>query len=152
MSRVVQGQVWASPCPRPACIPHSRPRGVKAVGLRYEWALAKALPSAKHGPWYEFTDQNGPGYCQPDCVWDLGTHLAIFEAKLSNIAQAEAQLKGLYLPVLQAAHKRPVVGIIVVRHLSPQVDLARVVDSLGAALNASNYCVPVLHWLGRGRL
>ena len=153
-SRRIMGQVRAKPCARPACIPRSRPRGAKALGLRYERALARALPHGRHGPWYEFIDANGPGYCQPDIVLDMGECMFVLESKLSNVEQAKAQIEDLYVPVLTAAHRTKVHGIIVVRHLTPGVDLALVHDTLQSAMIAAvrGSQLPLLHWLGRGRL
>src|SRR5436190_8478559 len=101
MSRVVAGKVdWARPCLRPACIPKSRLKGAKADGLRYEKLVAKAIPEAKHGPWYEFCDVNGPGYCQPDLVVISPRMVLVLECKLSNYFEGLQQIERLYKPVL----------------------------------------------------
>ena len=48
---------------RPECIPQGRPRGAKALGVRYENAIAAsvAFAPAKHGVWIEFDDAAGHG-------------------------------------------------------------------------------------------
>ena len=150
--RKVSGLLSASPIARPKCIPRSRPRGVRALGLRFERALARALPTATHGQWWEYEDSDGHGYCQTDILlpWDGG--FAILECKLTDTEAAREQLEELYLPVVRKALRKPVTGIIVTRHLTRTSDLSKVHDSLGLALIASRTRIPVFHWLGVGAL
>lgn len=145
--RRIAGLVWAKPCPWPSCIPRrARLRGARAAGIRYEKAVAKAIPGAKRGPWFEFFDANGHGYCQPDIVVDGHGRVLVVECKLTDIELAQAQLDYLYLPVLREVYRRPVVGLIVVRHLTKVSDRASIHTSLPAALRAGDS--RLVHWLG----
>jgi hypothetical protein len=150
--RKIEGLRYAALSERPPGLPRTRPRGTKALGLRFERALARALPGAKHGQWFYFVDRNGPGYCQPDLYLDSGGYIVVFEAKLTDCAQAKGQILDLYAPVLAKALGKPVQGIIVVRHLTQVSDLTEVRPSLALARIAARTSVPILHWLGRGPL
>lgn len=148
--RIVRGLVWASPAERPD-LPKSRPWGTKALGLQYERRVAKALPRAKHGPWYEFRDEDGRGVCQPDLVLLLAKLVLVIECKLSDTLAGESQLKDLYLPVCALAHSRPAFGLVICKHVKPWS--TQVCGSLEEALHAlSGTSVPRLHWLGRGSI
>jgi len=145
---------------RPKCIPVGRPRGIKAAGIRYEKTLLKALllRFPKSGldisPWYEYWDANGRGYCQPDLVvYDVQhDRYVIVEIKLTNYVQADNTLNGLYVPVLAAAHDTVPAAMIIVRHLSPGINLSRVHDTFSAAFCASftSSPAPIWHYLGKG--
>ena len=151
--RVICGQItMARPCSRPSSIPKSRPRGSKASGLRYERAFAKALPGVAHGPWYEFIDDCGHGFCQPDFVWQLDKEIVVFETKLTDTPAGRAQTIDLYAPVLRAAHSLPISGIIVCKNLTKKTDLSSITTSLETALALSHKSIPILHWLGKGSL
>jgi hypothetical protein len=54
-----------------------------------------------HGPWFEFEDANGHGYCQADVLVNRGDWLMIVEAKLTQQEKAWLQLEGLYMPVVE---------------------------------------------------
>lgn len=116
--RAVNGLLWARQALR---APHREPkrkRGAKAIGIRYEKALAKALPSARHGLWFEFCDTNGRGYCQPDFLIELLGAPFVLEAKLRDVSGGLAQIMELYQPVLREVLGQPVFGIAIVRTLS----------------------------------
>lgn len=158
--REVFGECIARLLPtKPSCIPIGRPRGVKAQGVRYERAVASALlarwPKAgiSAGPWYEFGDLNGRGYCQPDVtVYSASLDAYIVcECKLTNYNAALADLNTLYVPVLRAAHGTDVFPLIILRHLSSEVPPRSVFESFSAALYAAPKMKvpPVFHWLGR---
>jgi len=72
--------------------PKGRPKGAKAAGLRYEKALAAAIPRAEHGQWFEFTDLNGPGHCQMDLLIVGNKRVVILECKLTDVQTGRAQL------------------------------------------------------------
>ena len=59
--RIIDGLDFAGPCVRPATIPIGRPRGVKALGVRYEKSLAEAIPFATRGQWWSSTTRTGSG-------------------------------------------------------------------------------------------
>lgn len=155
MGRVVTGEVLLAQklTQRPACIPPNRPRlGSKRYGLRYERQVAERT-GGMHGIWWLYRDRAGPHYCQTDVVLLLDGLAFVLECKLTEVVEARSQLAGLYLPVVSAALKREARGIVVVRHLSKESQLDRVVTSLSEALKcATPRYSPTLHWIGRGPL
>lgn len=151
--RIVSGLLFASPCERPRAIPKGRPRGAKAAGLRYESRVAAAFPLCAHNPWFEFHDSAGHGWCSPDVVLHFDNAIVVLECKLTETQVAYSQLTQLYQPVLQRAYGKPVLGIVVCKHLTPETELKRVVTSADAALARAQFGeIPILHWLGRGPL
>lgn len=153
--RQIVGLQYAAMCLRPAHIPKARPKGAKAAGLRYEKALAAAIPRADHGQWFEFRDLNGPGHCQMDLVIEGAKRIVIIECKLTEVEQGMAQLRDLYFPIAEMVwpDKKPL-GIVAARHLSKCPDTKLVESTLkGAILRAETQkVIPVLHWLERGPL
>lgn len=154
MSRVIRGLRWAKECARPACIPIARPRGVKAAGLRYERALARALPGTLPGRWFEFEDAAGHGFCQTDLLLGWEGHACVLECKYTWTREGHQQLEELYLPVVQAALSRPVLGLQVCRRLVPELtrEGVQVVSSLQAGLVGAlqgRRCA--WHWLAQGQ-
>jgi hypothetical protein len=122
MTRVIEGLRWAKLLDeRPGFIPNSRPRGAKAMGLRYERALAKAMPFAKRGLWFEFCDGNGLGVCQTDFIIELERGVLVLEVKYSWVSEAHLQLEGLYLPVVSMALARRARGLVVCKNLTPNM-------------------------------
>lgn len=123
---------------KPDCIPIGRPRGAKALGVRYERQLAKHLgPKALHGPWFECQTPSGHRYCQPDFVVDLGGEagLLVLEAKLTWVAEGHVKLRDLYVPVVEQAIGRPAIGLVVCKNVVPDTVLsAHVCGTLGQAL------------------
>ena len=162
--RVVVGLCAAAPALR-APFPKARgQRGAKAAGLRFERAVRRQLikqfpkaqslplPTLSHGPWYEFTDANGRGYCQPDFVIQTEREVFALECKLTDTVAGEAQLRELYLPVLRMAHGLPAYGIVLVRHLTPATDRSRLVPNLSTAIVVARSAIHTLHWLSVGPL
>lgn len=147
----MQGLLAASACSAPPGLGATRARGAKAQGLRYERLLARALPLATHGQWYQFRDRAGWGWCQPDLVLDRGPlGLLVLEAKYSWVAEGHSQIELLYKPVLEMAHGRACAGLVVCRRLVAGMprDLV-VVGSLDeAVLNVTAGRRVVWHWLG----
>lgn len=149
MSRTVQGLKWAKAIERPKCIPVGRARGAKAQGLRYERSLAKALPCAKHGQWFEFEDRNGRGFCQVDLMLQLLSGILILEAKYTWTAEGHLQIEELYSPVVSAAWGMPVAGLVVCKKLLPGMPGVSVAGDLDTALHyIARGQRTVLHWLG----
>lgn len=151
--RWVRGLRWAATCSRPAHIPRSRPRGTKADGLRFEKNVAKALPDATYGLWFEFGDSEGHAFCAPDLVLRSSWGTFIIEIKRTEVPEARTQLSELYIPVVSLAlGGPPAMGIIVAKNLA-QDSLKRcdaVTDTLAHAMQlALGGKIPVLHWLGR---
>jgi len=147
--RWVSGLVEARPCGRPKGMPVSRPRGTKAQGLAYERKLASALPLAKHGQWFEFVDQNGNGYCQPDLFLDLGEVILVLECKLRWTLEGHMQVQHLYKPVLERAFGKPVFGGVVCKLLvaGAPVVLARDLGQFGELARREGV-LACLHWMG----
>lgn len=153
--RSIVGLEYAALCLRPAHIPKGRPRGAKAAGLRYEKALAAAIPRAEHGQWIEFRDLNGPGHCQFDLMIEGAKRIVLIECKLTDVEQGRKQLESLYFPVAKMIwpDKKPL-GIVAARHLSKESDLSRVRTTLKDAIKAAEFenIIPVLHWMERNPL
>lgn len=148
--RQVTNLKWARrlPVEWPPGIPRPRPRGVKALGRRYETALGKALPQAEPGIWWEFFDTNGPGLCQTDFILASGHRLLVLECKHTWTVEGMAQLAGLYLPVVSLAAERPAAGVQVCKHLVPWAGASH--QSLADAWEAARLTgLPAtLHWRG----
>lgn len=154
MSRVIQGLLWAKALSaKPACIPNGRARGAKAAGLRYERALAKALPSAKYGQWWEYEDVLGHGYCQTDLTLTVSGGTLILESKYSWVPEGHTQVELLYMPVVALATGKPAFGGVVTKRLKPGMPPLVIARSLGefAAAAVARRRV-VLHWIGTGAL
>lgn len=148
--RQVRGLIWARRAERPTGLPHGRARGAKAAGLRYEAGLARALPDALHGQWFQFQDERGLGWCQPDLLFEESG--LILEAKYTWVPEGHSQLESLYLPVVGRALQRRVFGLVVCRalpgKLPPGVTL---VHSLAEGRSvASRGLRAVWHCLGDG--
>lgn len=118
----------------PECIPRSRARGVKALGHRYEVAVGKQLGGeAKRGVWWSYRDANGPGLCQTDFIIIGEIWVVILECKHTWTQEGMEQLRDLYIPVVEWALDRKVVGVQVCKHLVPSYSGA-VYDNLEAAV------------------
>lgn len=147
--RTVQGLNWARVCDRPGNLPVSRPRGAKAAGVRYERELARALPAAKHGQWWEFQDRAGVGHCQTDLILEQPWGVLVLEAKYTWTEVGHGQIERLYKPVLSKALGVPVFGLVVCKVLTPGVPKASLCRDLAeAADSAWRGRQTVLHWIG----
>lgn len=144
---------WAESLPtKPAFIPKSRPRGTKALGLSFEKKVAKALPLAIHGQWFQFKGQSGAlRYCQTDFLWLLSRTSLIIEVKLTNISEARAKLASLYIPVVEKTYKKPALGVIIVKSVSKVPIGEKIFSSITEAID-SDVSLPVVHWLGHTSL
>jgi len=141
---------WARTCEHPRCIPKTRRLyGAKAAGIRYEKSVAKAIPGAIRGQWFEFYDANGHGYCQTDVLVIGKANTLVIECKLTDTEQAYEQLSRLYLPVVSMAFERHVIGLVVVRHLTKTSPRARVHENIIEAISLGGGLV---HWLGNSAL
>lgn len=104
----------------PELIPRTLSRGIKALGRRYEAAVAKQLGrDAARGVWWSYRDANGPGLCQTDFLIVGETWAVVLECKHTWTAEGMEQLQDLYLPVVRMALDRRVVGVQVCKHLVP---------------------------------
>jgi hypothetical protein len=87
--------------------------GAKRDGIRYENALAKALPDALHGQWFEYVDGSGEHrWCQTDFLIIGDSRVLIIECKLSWTLEGHRQINELYCPVVSRALERECWGIV----------------------------------------
>lgn len=154
--RVVDELRWVKRCSRPSVIPRGRPRGAKALGLRYEKAIGKVLtPVFEQGSWFAYEDVNGKGYCQPDFIAKiaLGQAWLVIEAKYTWVAEGHAQIKELYRPVLEMLDGLPVFGFVICKRLVPECD-GWIAENFEDAVRkaVSGHPRVVLHWIGEGKL
>lgn len=155
--RLLNGLLVAKKTEWPGSIPKPRPRiaSSKWKGLAYEKALAKALPGAVHGQWFEFIDSSGKARCQVDVLVEGEALVLVIEAKLSWVPEAQAKLNGLYLPVVTKALAKPVIGLVVAKNISRQTLAAGWIsrDLREAVAMLKDGSSPVtLHWSGSGPL
>lgn len=146
--REVDGLVWAKAAVS-GPFGKSRARGVKALGVRYESSVLKALSGHKAvgGKWFEFWDKNGHGWCQPDIIIPGSKRVLVLEAKHSWVAEGHTQIDRLYRPVVESALGKEVVGIVVCKYLREMPKETVVCSSLREALaKALEGAVVVLAW------
>lgn len=151
MTRKIEGLKFANLRSKPSIIGVQRARGAKAHGVRFERALAKAIPLARHGQWFEFIDANGYGFCQTDLLLEFQSCAFVLEAKYTWTIQGHFQLDKLYLPVVAMALGKPTFGAVVCKALRTDVEMFNVliVNRLMEALTWCQRGKPVIwHWLG----
>ena len=143
-------------CSAPPNIPQARLKGKKAAGLRYERQLAKVLPSAIHGQWFQFFDANGPGFCQPDfCLVPSkqDNTIIVLEAKYTWCPEAHDQLWDLYVPVVQKSFQMPTFGAVVCKNLRPGMNGCAIFNTFRDIAEASRSYQDrgryVWYWLGQ---
>lgn len=126
---------------RPSCIPNSKPSSLsssKQAGLRLEKQLQAALPGSIRGQWFSYQDDNGPGVCQPDLLYPfLPYFLCVIEIKYTLVPGAHQKLNSLYIPVVQAALRKPCAGVVIVKNLDPRYRRGRIYTDLKAAADAA---------------
>ena len=141
---------FAAPCLPPPWLKKNRARGQKAAGLRFERAVAKAVPGATHGQWFQYLAEDGPGWCQPDLLLVGKKTVVVIEVKLTNYVEAKEQLMELYLPILSAAYpSHSIHSVIILRHVSSLAQGVKIYEKISEALEAREK-YPVVHWLGVG--
>ncbi len=152
--RQVEGLHWVFPRAKaPGFATGKRPRGAKGAGLRFEKLVATAIPQATHGQWFEFCDKNGLGFACPDLIIPTRDVVFVLECKLTANEEADRQLSDLYLPLARQHFGKLPAGIVVARHLTAQTNPHRVVGTLREALQlAPGGILPILHWLGKGKI
>ncbi len=152
MSRKLSGLIWAKHSPLPPKAYNSRPRGTKALGLRYEKKVAAAIPDAEHGKWFTFQDRNGYGWCQIDLLFSRRGQLYVVECKLSDYWAARSQIDWLYRPILEEVYQTKVKGIVVQKVLRGDAPKQLIHGSMVEAMQAHNGQVPpIVHWLGHDK-
>lgn len=149
-ARAIQGLIWSREADSPWGTASRQPRGKKGYGVRYERELAKALPDARHGQWFQFQDSAGPGHCQTDLLLDTPMGLAILEAKYTWTQEGHWQVERLYKPVVERATRRSAFGLVVCRVLLPELRREVICSELEPALlRAAAGLRTVLHWTGQ---
>ena len=117
--RHVVGLQWVRPLPVESIPPkakgHTAPQ---REGLAYEAKVRKALPHALAGMWFEFSDANGYGRCQPDFLLCKPSGVQIVETKLTYTLAAWEQLFFLYKPVVKCWLRREVAVAQVCKNLA----------------------------------
>jgi len=133
----------------PEAIPHSRPRGAKALGKRFEGAVAKQLPTYRRGVWWSFRDANGPGLCQTDLLL-VESWATILECKHTWTPEGLDQLRYLYMPVVSRATGKHTIGIQICKNLALNGIGSAVFTDLDEAINFArlNSVVVTVHWRG----
>jgi hypothetical protein len=113
--------------------------------------VAKALPLARHGLWWEFEDASGWRCCQTDLVLMGARSTLVLEVKYSYTPEAWEQLEKLYSPVLRIALGLPVLGVQICKNLRDWK--GPVVSDLKSAISlAKQEGFVLLHWTGIGPL
>jgi hypothetical protein len=97
--------------------PPTKLTGFAKQGKAFEKAIAKALPSAIHNPWFQFRDLRGLGCCSPDILLPTSQGILCIEVKLTYTDEAQRQLTYLYLPILQSFFGVPAAGLVIVKSL-----------------------------------
>lgn len=149
-SRIISGLKFAVTCGTPFHVGVSRPRGAKAHGVRYEKQIAKALPLARHGQWFQFIDANGHGTCQTDLLLEFPDLAVVLEAKYTWTLAGHLQVEKLYQPVVARALGKPCIGLVICKALRDEVEMGEVMVThrLMDAISWSQRKRTVLHWLG----
>ena len=130
-----------------------RATGAKAQGLAYERKLARAIPQARHGPWFWYTRPSGGGWCQPDLLLVGPRGALVLEAKLTWRPDAHTKLRLLYQPVVEMALGLPTWGVQVCKNLRRGMSGVEVARDLGEALTLAQSGAKVaLHWIGEGAI
>lgn len=96
--------------------------GASAVeGLRYEEKVASLARASgfkvKHGQWFKYRDRTGTAYCQTDVLAARAGLLLVLEAKLTQKIEGELKLDRLYVPLMKALYKVPVVPILIFQNI-----------------------------------
>lgn len=147
--RTVVGLRYAAMSLPPPHAGKGRPRGAKAAGVRFERELAKALPVARHGQWFQFIDANGHGWCQTDLLLEFPECMVVLEAKYTWTEEGHGQVDRLYGPVVARAFGKPTFGLVVCRALRDSMPEVLIQAHLGEAiLWAEKRKRVALHWLG----
>jgi hypothetical protein len=155
--RIIEGALrWATSCPKPTFAPQAKPSPAKRKGIAFEARVAATLGIGRHGDWFNYADDKGLGYCQPDLWWKepaVGNAIArivVVEVKLTWTLAASRAILGLYAPVLSHIHQLPVHGIIICKNLTPLTPRGAIFGDLREALAHTGPRTPTIcHWPGK---
>lgn len=113
--RHVRGLRWARWCEPPGFAAGVPPAGsAQAAGLRFQRRVWRAW-GGELSPWIAFEDSAGPGFASPDIVLRTPQALVVVECKLRRTPIADAQLRHLYMPLLEALAGEAPAGVAVCR-------------------------------------
>lgn len=133
--------------------PHFMPDNTKLTGkqregILYERRVAKLITGLLeedeilHGPWIEYEDRRGMGWCQPDIlVVRDAAPLLIIEVKLTATKTAFKQMSGFYLPTVAKIFEVPKKSIKLLqicRNLTPRFSKEPIVESLDEMLDGKH--------------
>lgn len=145
MGFYVAGNVsWARNCPNPFGGKRRSPRGSKAAGIQYENLVGRTLkpevPFLHQGAWFEFADERGSHWCQPDFIFGFDSVLWVLEVKYSLVESGFLQMEQLYIPVLRKVYGKEVYGLQVCRNLGLSYSFSprpRIMPSLDSAMHVA---------------
>jgi hypothetical protein len=154
MVRRIRGLRWARRLDsRPKAVPNGRPRGIKALGVRYERAFAQVAHELEHGSWFEFEDMQGHGFAQTDFMTKApdGKSMVILETKSTWVLEGHIKIEEFYGPIVEEAMRTRVLGSLVVcKNLTKETRgwVSAISEDLDAALYHSSVGYrSVLQWL-----
>lgn len=139
---------------RIAARPLPKADGMKAIGLRYERQVIRALCARniihEHNPWFEYTTTENMAVhvAVPDAMLFLDKDSVIVaEIKLKFVPDAMTKLEEIYCPIVSKHMGKPVRPLIIVKSLT--LDTPSHSDSISEALKCQ---YPIYHWLGHARI
>lgn len=103
-----------------------RGSAAQRAGKRYEkkihTELQKLWAEYWRSPWFQYTNQSGTYYCQPDGLLHTPYGTVIIEVKYTFCSDAWWQLRKLYAPVVEAALKpKKLFLVLICRSYDPAV-------------------------------
>jgi hypothetical protein len=134
-----------------------KPGSSNWAGIKFENKFADHMAAiygdrAIHGPWIEYFDERGRGYCQPDVVLLASGDepLIVFECKLTFRARkAGAKMINMYGPVAEYIWGSRPLLVQVCRFLRPSAKhtlIVKDIDDIWACGVKSNDDVGIITW------
>lgn len=126
-TRKIENLKWVAPARDAPFKPQRPSSGAKLQGWQYERRFEKYLKKCRFkgelycGAWFEFEDQNGHGFAQPDFFILGEKRILIFECKLTHNGRGWIQLHRLYGPLLREFFERPVAKVQVCKNLRAEM-------------------------------
>lgn len=92
----------------------------QAEGLHFESLVVQYLEgrfeNTKHGPWFQFRDAKGMGWCQPDILVITDSYILVIECKRTYTEEGITKLLHLYRPVIRKALKNEDIRLLLICH------------------------------------
>lgn len=125
-------------------------KGIQKDGIRYERAVWRHLAGSERGVWWDYVRDGELRFCQTDLLLPLGERLLVIEVKLTYRKDTWEKVSGLYVPVVEKATDREVIGVIAVRSLRAGYIGAcgELDEAVGKAMKGEE---AVWHWVPRPR-